>query len=159
LLMATPVRRRRPSPRLNLRRSKRRGYLGCRIGPTVRPFPVQGQLSLAKQRTKPAAPSGVVVVEVTPGPSPIAPSVSQPTHALPRPRPSTAVPRQALDPSKSIRVRGAREHNLKDIDVNIPRDRLVVITGLSGSGKSSLAFDTIFAEGQRKYMESLSAYA
>ncbi len=58
-----------------------------------------------------------------------------------------------------IRVRGAREHNLKDIDVSIPRDKLVVMTGLSGSGKSSLAFDTIFAEGQRKYMESLSAYA
>ncbi|TVQ61278.1 MAG: excinuclease ABC subunit UvrA [Phycisphaerales bacterium] len=58
-----------------------------------------------------------------------------------------------------IRVRGAKEHNLKNIDVDIPRDRLVVITGLSGSGKSSLAFDTIFAEGQRKYMESLSAYA
>ena len=58
-----------------------------------------------------------------------------------------------------IRVRGAREHNLKDITFEIPRDRLVVMTGLSGSGKSSLAFDTIFAEGQRKYMESLSAYA
>ncbi|MEM9165435.1 MAG: excinuclease ABC subunit UvrA [Planctomycetota bacterium] len=60
---------------------------------------------------------------------------------------------------RSIRVRGAREHNLKGIDVDLPRDRLIVITGLSGSGKSSLAFDTIFAEGQRKYMESLSAYA
>ncbi|MFM9959230.1 MAG: excinuclease ABC subunit UvrA [Phycisphaerales bacterium] len=58
-----------------------------------------------------------------------------------------------------IRVRGAREHNLKNLHCDIPRDRLVVITGLSGSGKSSLAFDTIFAEGQRKYMESLSAYA
>src|SRR5690554_5788179 len=56
-------------------------------------------------------------------------------------------------------VRGAREHNLKNIDVEIPRDRLVVITGLSGSGKSSLAFDTIYAEGQRRYVESLSAYA
>src|SRR5512142_3044504 len=58
-----------------------------------------------------------------------------------------------------IVVRGAREHNLMNIDVEIPRDRLVVITGVSGSGKSSLAFDTIYAEGQRRYVESLSAYA
>jgi excinuclease ABC subunit A len=56
-------------------------------------------------------------------------------------------------------VRGAREHNLKNIDIDIPRERLVVVTGLSGSGKSSLAFDTIYAEGQRRFMESLSAYA
>src|SRR5581483_3986044 len=62
-------------------------------------------------------------------------------------------------PQDNITVRGAREHNLKNIDVTIPRDKLVVITGLSGSGKSSLAFDTIFAEGQRRYVESLSAYA
>ncbi|MEE2960212.1 MAG: excinuclease ABC subunit UvrA [Myxococcota bacterium] len=66
---------------------------------------------------------------------------------------------ERFDPIREIRVRGAKEHNLKNVDVDIPRDRLVVITGLSGSGKSSLAFDTIFAEGQRKYMESLSAYA
>src|SRR6266496_6539220 len=58
-----------------------------------------------------------------------------------------------------IEVRGAREHNLKDIDVMLPREKLVVITGLSGSGKSSLAFDTIYAEGQRRYVESLSSYA
>ncbi len=62
-------------------------------------------------------------------------------------------------PQDKIIIRGAREHNLKNIDVTIPRDKLVVITGLSGSGKSSLAFDTIFAEGQRRYVESLSAYA
>ena len=61
--------------------------------------------------------------------------------------------------SNKIRVVGARVHNLKNITVEIPRDKFVVITGLSGSGKSSLAFDTIFAEGQRRYVESLSAYA
>ena len=60
---------------------------------------------------------------------------------------------------KNISIRGAREHNLKNIDVEIPRDTLTVLTGLSGSGKSSLAFDTIYAEGQRRYVESLSAYA
>ncbi len=61
--------------------------------------------------------------------------------------------------TKRIEVKGARAHNLKNIDVSIPRDQLVVLTGLSGSGKSSLAFDTIYAEGQRRYVESLSAYA
>src|SRR5574338_1592182 len=60
---------------------------------------------------------------------------------------------------EKITIKGAREHNLKNIDVEIPRDRLVVFTGLSGSGKSSLAFDTIYAEGQRRYVESLSSYA
>ena len=61
--------------------------------------------------------------------------------------------------TNNIKVVGARQHNLKNINVEIPRDKLVVLTGLSGSGKSSLAFDTIFAEGQRRYVESLSAYA
>ena len=58
-----------------------------------------------------------------------------------------------------IYIKGARQNNLKNVDVEIPRDQLVVITGLSGSGKSSLAFDTIYAEGQRRYVESLSSYA
>ncbi|MDR0852532.1 MAG: excinuclease ABC subunit UvrA, partial [Clostridiales Family XIII bacterium] len=61
--------------------------------------------------------------------------------------------------AKDLIIKGAREHNLKNIDVRIPRDKFVVLTGLSGSGKSSLAFDTIYAEGQRRYMESLSSYA
>src|SRR5512134_917063 len=65
----------------------------------------------------------------------------------------------AADASDVIHVRGAREHNLKNVDLVIPRDALVVFTGLSGSGKSSLAFDTIYAEGQRRYVESLAAYA
>ena len=58
-----------------------------------------------------------------------------------------------------IKVRGAKEHNLKNINIDIPKNKLVVVTGVSGSGKSSLAFDTIFAEGQRRYVESLSSYA
>src|SRR5687767_3440085 len=72
------------------------------------------------------------------------------------PRTASRVPR-ANDPT--ITVRGAREHNLKNINVDLPRDKLIVFTGLSGSGKSSLAFDTIYAEGQRRYVESLSSYA
>jgi len=59
----------------------------------------------------------------------------------------------------TIRIRGARTHNLKNVNLDLPRNRMIVITGLSGSGKSSLAFDTLYAEGQRRYVESLSAYA
>src|SRR6201987_230423 len=66
---------------------------------------------------------------------------------------------QTASSQRAITIRGAREHNLKNVDVEIPRDKLVVFTGLSGSVKSSLAFDTIYAEGQRRYVESLSAYA
>ncbi|MDE7207151.1 MAG: hypothetical protein K2N90_08365, partial [Lachnospiraceae bacterium] len=64
-----------------------------------------------------------------------------------------------LPKGETIRIRGANEHNLKNINLDIPRNKFVVLTGLSGSGKSSLAFDTIYAEGQRRYMESLSSYA
>ncbi len=81
------------------------------------------------------------------------------TSAQPATDRGTGASAPGMDDPRSIRVRGAREHNLKSVDLAIPRDRLVVMTGVSGSGKSSLAFDTIFAEGQRKYMESLSAYA
>ena len=63
------------------------------------------------------------------------------------------------DAAMAIRIRGARQHNLKNIDVDLPRARLSVITGVSGSGKSSLAFDTLYAEGQRRYVESVSSYA
>src|SRR5262252_1140665 len=68
-------------------------------------------------------------------------------------------PLESFPPMEFLRIRGARQHNLRNVSCDIPRNRLVVITGVSGSGKSSLAFDTIFAEGQRRYVESLSAYA
>ena len=64
-----------------------------------------------------------------------------------------------FEKDNSIHIRGARQHNLKNIDLSLPRNKFIVFTGVSGSGKSSLAFDTIFAEGQRRYVESLSAYA
>ncbi len=77
----------------------------------------------------------------------------------PEPKDASSVALQTGADQRSITIRGAREHNLKNVDLTIPRDKLVVFTGLSGSGKSSLAFDTIYAEGQRRYVESLSAYA
>ena len=64
-----------------------------------------------------------------------------------------------MDMKDALVIKGAREHNLKNVDITLPRDQLIVFTGLSGSGKSSLAFDTIYAEGQRRYVESLSSYA
>ncbi len=80
-------------------------------------------------------------------------------NAKSRKNPAALAPVEKLFDGRAISVRGAREHNLKNVDLTIPRDKLVVFTGLSGSGKSSLAFDTIYAEGQRRYVESLSAYA
>ena len=74
-------------------------------------------------------------------------------------RPALDAGRIVIGYMQTIRIRGARTHNLKNIDLDLPRDRLIVLTGLSGSGKSSLAFDTIYAEGQRRYVESLSTYA
>jgi excinuclease ABC subunit A len=78
---------------------------------------------------------------------------------MPSPRPHHDDPADALGPDDFIRVRGAREHNLRDVDVDVPRDRIVAFTGISGSGKSSLAFGTIFAEAQRRFLESVAPYA
>ncbi len=101
----------------------------------------------AKSAAKPTAKAAVKTAKKTARKAPKKPVVKQ----------SVAIP-GAID-AATLRIRGAREHNLKDVDIDLPRDKLVVITGLSGSGKSSLAFDTIYAEGQRRYVESLSAYA
>jgi excinuclease ABC subunit A len=85
--------------------------------------------------------------------------VKKPRAKRTRKDPEAASSVPAAPSSSSIQVRGARVHNLRNIDVDLPRDRLVVLTGVSGSGKSSLAFDTIYAEGQRRYLECLSTYA
>ena len=107
-----------------------------------------GSRPAAKKKGSSAAKSGAA--KKVPASSPKA-------QAADRARRSAA--RAAAGDAPVITVRGAREHNLKNVSVEVPRDRLVVFTGLSGSGKSSLAFDTIYAEGQRRYVESLSSYA
>jgi excinuclease ABC subunit A len=81
------------------------------------------------------------------------------TTLRPRARGATSPASIARDPTGFVRVRGAREHNLKDVSLEIPRDALVVFTGVSGSGKSSLAFGTLYAEAQRRYLESVAPYA
>src|ERR1700729_3737422 len=86
-------------------------------------------------------------------------AVSESTGRLPEPIQESFILQEISLPVDDIVIHGAREHNLKDVTVRLPRGRLICITGLSGSGKSSLAFDTLYAEGQRRYVESLSAYS
>ena len=103
----------------------------------------------------------IAKVETTPEEI-VPPEVSAPKIVAPKAsiaKRSKPIPASEITPDKYIIIKGARMHNLKNIDINLPRHKLIVITGLSGSGKSSLAFDTIYAEGQRRYVESLSAYA
>src|SRR5437870_2162617 len=109
--------------------------------------------------SKPSAVSGLVTRSGSPGPTPELLLARTPAHRKSRKDLPPDGRAELHIESRAIVIRGAREHNLKNIDLTIPRDKLVVFTGLSGSGKSSLAFDTIYAEGQRRYVESLSAYA
>ncbi|MFZ0495161.1 MAG: excinuclease ABC subunit UvrA [Methylocella sp.] len=108
---------------------------------------------------KPSAGSCLVTRSGSPGPAPELLPASAPGRGKSRKDLPPEGPAELRFEGRVIKIRGAREHNLKNIDLTIPRDKLVVFTGLSGSGKSSLAFDTIYAEGQRRYVESLSAYA
>ena len=89
----------------------------------------------------------------------MAPKKSAPAKAAPKRKKRVISSPAPASLSSQLIVRGAREHNLRSVDLDLPRDQLIVFTGISGSGKSSLAFDTIYAEGQRRYVESLSAYA
>src|SRR3954463_7109883 len=111
--------------------------VSCHTSPPVRAVPRAAIAAIVRQRNL--------------APAPIGPSVWGDERA--------AVHRYGGAVSDTLVIRGAREHNLKNVSLELPRDKLVVFTGLSGSGKSSLAFDTIYAEGQRRYVESLSAYA
>ncbi|MFD0937045.1 excinuclease ABC subunit UvrA, partial [Methylobacterium trifolii] len=136
----------------------------AKTGPAARAEPVAGKPA-AKAASKPVASKPVAAKAPTaksPAPKPAArPASAQKAETAVDAKLEKlfdAAPPQGRD-HRVISVRGAREHNLKNVDLTIPRDRLVVFTGLSGSGKSSLAFDTIYAEGQRRYVESLSAYA
>jgi excinuclease ABC subunit A len=108
---------------------------------------------------QPKPPAGSGRVTGAPDPAPGLLETPAPSSSRARKNPPPEGPAEKLFDGRAIIIRGAREHNLKNIDLTIPRDKLVVFTGLSGSGKSSLAFDTIYAEGQRRYVESLSAYA
>ena len=127
----------------------------------TRRFKRGASISEARTKTGPPRPSGSAEQGETAFPTPLALHKRiEPAH--PQPLTSAAMAKtskSAPAASEKLIVRGAREHNLRNIDVELPREKLVVITGLSGSGKSSLAFDTIYAEGQRRYVESLSAYA
>ena len=115
---------------------------------------VHARARWAPQGASSPRPVSWPVLRAFPMPDPTEPTAAP---AAPPDAPARRVP--APEVANAIRVRGARTHNLKNIDLDIPRNQLVVITGLSGSGKSSLAFDTLYAEGQRRYVESLSAYA
>jgi excinuclease ABC subunit A len=124
---------------------------------TSKPSAAPGQKAEPEARSAARKPARASLPPVLVSPVPVAPAGKK------RPRaPKNAAPAEAAEKpfaGRSIVIRGAREHNLKNVDLTLPRDKLVVFTGLSGSGKSSLAFDTIYAEGQRRYVESLSAYA
>ncbi len=111
-------------------------------------------------KTKAPSTKPKTTVAATKAKPPVAAKAKAPARTGKTPSPTSHLPSPSeITPDKFIIIKGARMHNLKNIDINLPRHKLIVITGLSGSGKSSLAFDTIYAEGQRRYVESLSAYA
>ncbi len=146
---------------------------GTRVGPRVgaskaapKPSPVKASSAKAPAEAVPAEPERTnkpARTKKAEAPAPVRPGSSRSAAAEAAVDAKLEALFDAAPPSAAdrrvITVRGAREHNLKNVDLTIPRDKLVVFTGLSGSGKSSLAFDTIYAEGQRRYVESLSAYA